>query len=213
MSQDRETNKMVPVTEEGAALPVAGIEDLARAVQAFNEIKQKIILQDKSNYIETAVKGQKKIYLKRSAWRQIALAYNISDRIVKQEEKADGAGNYGYEVWVEAYTPSKSVIGIGMCWSNEPNKVFPHGRHDVLATAHTRAKNRAISDFVGSGEVSAEEMDTIEHPPGAPSGQKAETCSCGCSRDLHASDGKEIHCMACIKAGKNVKCDLPIAGR
>ena len=30
--------------------------------------------------------------------------------------------------------------------------------HDVYATAHTRAKNRAISDLVGGGEVSAEEM-------------------------------------------------------
>jgi hypothetical protein len=27
-----------------------------------------------------------------------------------------------------------------------------------MATAHTRAKNRAISDLVGAGEVSAEEI-------------------------------------------------------
>ena len=30
--------------------------------------------------------------------------------------------------------------------------------HDILATAETRAKNRAISDLVGGGSVSAEEI-------------------------------------------------------
>lgn len=32
--------------------------------------------------------------------------------------------------------------------------------HDIFATAATRAKNRAISDLVGGGEVSVEEMDS-----------------------------------------------------
>lgn len=31
--------------------------------------------------------------------------------------------------------------------------------HDLIATAATRAKNRAISDLVGGGQVSAEELD------------------------------------------------------
>jgi hypothetical protein len=31
-------------------------------------------------------------------------------------------------------------------------------RHNLIATAETRAKNRAISDLVGGGEVSAEEL-------------------------------------------------------
>lgn len=33
---------------------------------------------------------------------------------------------------------------------------------DLPATAHTRAKNRAIADLIGAGEVSAEEMNTGE---------------------------------------------------
>ena len=32
--------------------------------------------------------------------------------------------------------------------------------HDVISTAHTRAKSRAIADLIGAGEVSAEEMET-----------------------------------------------------
>ena len=36
---------------------------------------------------------------------------------------------------------------------------FSNPENDVRGTAHTRAKNRAISDLIGAGEVSAEEID------------------------------------------------------
>ena len=41
----------------------------------------------------------------------------------------------------------------------ELRKRFTHAEHDIISTAHTRAKNRAISDIIGTGEVSAEEME------------------------------------------------------
>ena len=72
-----EASRLVPVTEEtGVMMPVAGIADLAKAVEAFNEIKTRIILQHEQNYVQTTDKrtGQKRIFLKRSAWRQIQLA-------------------------------------------------------------------------------------------------------------------------------------------
>ena len=48
--------------------------------------------------------------------------------------------------------------GVGICDSKERN--FAHLEHDVYATAHTRAKSRAISDMVAGGVVSAEEMES-----------------------------------------------------
>ena len=48
------------------------------------------------------------------------------------------------------------AFGVGACASNERN--FSHVEHDTRSTAHTRAKNRAVSDLIGGGEVSAEEM-------------------------------------------------------
>lgn len=39
--------------------------------------------------------------------------------------------------------------------------------HNVRSHAHTRAFNRAVSNLVGFGEVSAEEVDRDEHQPGA----------------------------------------------
>ena len=35
---------------------------------------------------------------------------------------------------------------------------FNNAEHDVPSTAHTRAKNRAIADLIGAGEVTADEM-------------------------------------------------------
>lgn len=219
-----EANQLVPITateetEDTAIMPISSIKNLAAAVQAFNEIKSQILLQNKENYVETTDKrGQKKIFLKRSAWRQVQLAYHLSDEIAKEEVLTDpnDPNVYGYKIWTRVFRGSKSVIGVGMCWSNEPNKTFPHGRHDVYATAHTRSKNRAISDFVGSGEVSAEEMDAssdmTQQPPTAPKLVTSEKiCCCGHGKSTHLSDGSQQYCTLCVKLGKTgVKCDLPL---
>lgn len=50
-----------------------------------------------------------------------------------------------------------SIMKVDGKWRRlkEPREV---NEHDILATAETRAKNRAISDLVGGGSVSAEEV-------------------------------------------------------
>ena len=53
---------------------------------------------------------------------------------------------------------------------HDPAMHFSHPQHDIPATAHTRATNRACSDLFGFGEVSAEE---IQDAPGAPDWQLA----------------------------------------
>lgn len=100
---------------------------------------------------------------KKSAWRKYARAFNISDEIVKEEKENDSNGNTIWRFHVRAFANDRegktirSVIGIGACSTGERN--FNKHEHDPYATAHTRAKNRAISDIIGAGEVSAEEMD------------------------------------------------------
>ncbi len=51
----------------------------------------------------------------------------------------------------------RQTEGVAICTSTE--KKFAHPEHDVYTTCHTRAKNRAISDMIAAGEVSAEEME------------------------------------------------------
>jgi hypothetical protein len=62
-----------------------------------------------------------------------------------------------YEITIKAIAPNgRFSFGVGSCSSNE--RKFTHQEHNVRSTAHTRAKNRAISDLVGGGEIFAEEM-------------------------------------------------------
>lgn len=61
------------------------------------------------------------------------------------------------EVTVTTVAPSgKASVGVGVCSAEE--RKFTHPDHDIKATAFTRALNRSISDLVGWGEVSAEEV-------------------------------------------------------
>lgn len=137
----------------------AAPEKILEHVRIFQELKERLLSKQDYQMI-----GEKK-YIKKSGWRQIALAFNLSDEILKEERKQYKVENKEYFVWeltVRATAPNgRYADGTASCASNE--KKFSHVEHDVRATAHTRAKNRAISDLVGGGEISAEEIGAEEH--------------------------------------------------
>ena len=60
----------------------------------------------------------------------------------------------------EADNPDNVLLVDG--WFRELKEPREVNEHNVMATAETRARNRAISDLVGGGEVSAEEMASIK---------------------------------------------------
>lgn len=147
----------------------------AKAAQEnFGELVE-ALLDEKNDY-----QGGKK---KKSAWRKLARAFNISDEIIEHDEiREDDHQIISAHYIVKATLPNgRSSIGVGDCsifdkiryHSNNPkvpvdtetpsNFVlrgrFSNAEHDVPATAHTRAKSRAIADLIGAGEVSAEELD------------------------------------------------------
>lgn len=126
-------------------------------VRLFEELKGKI-LSDR-DYQE--ISGKR--YIKKSGWRMFALAFNLSDELLKEDRKEYQNGKESYFVWeatVRATAPNgRYSEATASCASNE--KRFSHQEHDVRATAHTRAKNRAISDLIGGGEVSAEEVEGV----------------------------------------------------
>lgn len=145
---------------------VASVDEIIKQIKDFERLKTEIITSNPNNYHVYKTKDGEKGGITRSGWRRIQTFFGISDRIIYKERLTKpnpinpAVEIYGYEIHVEAYIPGiKSVIGIAQCWSNEPNKFFPHGEHDVFSTCHTRAKNRAVSDFAGTGELSAEEIE------------------------------------------------------
>jgi len=129
-----------------------------QAMAQFEQIKTEILNNDTDIIM---IEGKK--YIKRSGWRKIALAFNVTTEIVKIErEKIDDV--YIVRVIARAIAPNGRISEeVGICDSTE----FQKGRlkfsyHNIETKATTRAINRSISNLVGGGELSAEEI--IEGP-------------------------------------------------
>jgi hypothetical protein len=114
-------------------------------------------------------KIQGRDFLKKAFWRRVATCFGLSLDLVSEQRGHDEAGHLFYSVLYRALAPNgRTMIADGYCSTAEAGRGgWPE--HNVRATAHTRAKNRAISDLVGGGEVSAEEMqDEDERPTPRP---------------------------------------------
>ena len=150
------------------------------------------ILDDTEDYQDI---GRKR-FKKKSAWRKLAKAFDVSDAILEREvqRRADGYPVYA-AITVEATYKLTGRTSIGYHECHVAERCCPRARGgecpnfgrswhtccqancdgsahwshpgDVVATAHTRAKNRAIADLIGAGEVSAEEfeLDGLDAPP------------------------------------------------
>ena len=150
------------------------------AAKAFMKNYQDLVkaLLDDTDY--QPIQGKKA--KKKSAWRKLATAFNISDDVVHHEETRDETGQIvSAKFFVKATLPNgRSAVAVGKCsiydkirYRSTPKKPadkdtpsnfelrgrFNNAEHDVPATAHTRAKSRAIADLIGSGEAPAEELD------------------------------------------------------
>ena len=142
---------LIRVKSSPIVVPAVSADTMRQQMALFQSLKASLL--DKTKDI---VSVQGKPYVKRSGWRKLALAFNLSDEIVK-EQKEEKGDDFEWRHWVRAWAPNgRSVVGIGACSSKERD--FAHLEHDVYAVSHTRAKNRALSDLIGSGEVSWEEL-------------------------------------------------------
>ncbi len=137
------------------------IDRLSTAFKKLQEFKERLLTPN--DWVDI----QGKRFLKKSAWRKWALACGVSDRILSIERvpstgKDPECGFY-YRVVAEAFhlPTGRTATGAAVASSRE-RKSWAHEEHDIFALACTRAKNRAIADLVGGGEVSAEEVGPEE---------------------------------------------------
>lgn len=133
---------------------VRPLVDAETAVSAWNEfqrIKQKLIIEEDIQVI------QNRQYIKKSGWRKIATVFNLKDEIVSEKIDTDEKGEPIRAQYVVRVTApnGRSTEELGYCSKYEKNFAKSH---DIVATAHTRAKSRAIASLVGGGAVSAEEI-------------------------------------------------------
>lgn len=161
------TAAIVPTQRQTSSLvtPAAEMDKIAEAFQAYQEMKLRLLNDDDYQNI------QGKRFPKKSAWRKMSVAFGCSVEVQKVTHERNEQGRIvRTEVVARATAPNgRYSDGLGSCdlfekCSDrcEPNcngsVHFSHAQHDIPATAETRAKNRALSDLFGFGEVSAEEV-------------------------------------------------------
>ena len=183
MPESEQCEETSIVVQNETTLPLIDIDSAVAEWENYQELTEKLL--DESDYQGS---GDDR-FKKKSAWRKYGKAFNVSTKILEEKLVYNDEGRIVTAKYiVEAKVPSgRSEQGIGLCsiWdkAHEHNKQFGQrtckgpcdGRkhfdkpeHDIPSTAHTRAKTRAISDLIGAGEVSAEEIEHTNEKVGKP---------------------------------------------
>lgn len=104
-------------------------------------------------------------FKKKSAWRKLARHFGISTAVVNvQKESVNDV--FLATVTVRASAPwGQYAEAVGACGTDEATGRRVITTADAIATAETRATNRAVSNLVAMGEVSAEEMTNGDSAP------------------------------------------------
>jgi hypothetical protein len=159
-----QTEYRMPTILEPLVDPLAAKE----AMDYYERLKASIARESDKQRIGNST------YLKKSFWRRLGKCFGVSAEIVREERSIRECNKYcrpkcegqhvAYAVIARAVAHNGQYMdGDGFCVDNEKldkEKKFNIrvNEHVCRGTAVTRAKNRAISDLVGGGEVSAEEM-------------------------------------------------------
>ena len=145
-----------PTQQMGMLRPLVDAETARQAIDQYEELKRAIVRPDDIQMI------QGREFLKKPFWRRIATCFGLSVELVR-EERLLLDDKLAYRVVYRAVAPNgRWMDGDGMFTYGEKGQTI---EHNIRAIAHTRAKNRAISDLVGGGEVSAEEMPEEDTGP------------------------------------------------
>lgn len=163
-------------------IPMMPLEQLKRLTAYVADVK-KILMTEGKDYI---VDGNRQ-YTARSGFAKLHQGFVLSDdkpEITKIMEKASVEYTFkhfvrrkevtetfttkifGFEAKVRVINleTGRYAWGEGACTISEldmTNNLSPKWYHRCLSTAKTRAWNRAVSNYVGSAEVSAEEMGLV----------------------------------------------------
>jgi hypothetical protein len=156
-----EPTALVPRISASPA-PLYSGKQMADAFAAYKELQ---VALDKA-MPDAIMELDGKKFRKKQYWRGVAVAFNLTIETVEERrvvagQFADGRDNFGYVITKRATAPNgRTVASDGTCFAVEKARRFkcPHP-HNVRGHASTRAFNRAVSDLVGFGEVSAEEVE------------------------------------------------------
>jgi len=164
-------------TQGGFLAPATTIQNALETFNMFENAKTKLLNQNDVLWIgrdgrpSTPGKGGKP-HIKRSGWRKMARFFGLNCTIINREKIKSRDSEGEFYLWmytVRATHPNGCHYdGEGIATSRDPFfskkggvRIEPN-EANIMMKAQTIAFNRAISDLLGSGEVSADEMVEVE---------------------------------------------------
>ncbi len=198
---------IVEVAPTPLGIPMMPIEELKKLTAYVNLVKKTLMVEGKDYVVDgkrqyTARSGFAKLLqgfnlsdeepIVTKLWNEDMIGeekkeYTFKHFIHRRERTETFSTKlFGFEARVKVINleTGRFTWGEGACTVDELNwtgNLSPKWYHRALGTAKTRAWNRAISNYVGSAEVSAEEMGLVysdDDPPPAsspPARRKAES--------------------------------------
>ena len=195
------TGEILPVTYRADLLTAPPVAEVQALQAQYVELCHGLLAPEDFQSI-----GQSS-FKKKSAWRKLAVAFNVSTDVLDERETRDDAGRIiRARFHVNATAPNgRHWDGIGICdrWErcclpgcDKSHRHcagasggdclgyihFSNAEHDIPATAHTRAANRACADLFGLGEVSAEEVSDRAPTGATGAGASAQRAGRGSGR-------------------------------
>jgi len=140
-------------------MPAGTVEQALEAFKQYQELKHRLGTAEDFQRIGD------KTHPKKSFVRKVQRFFNVSCEIIQDEPLYDKNGKI--IAWLAKARATHLATGAyqeadGSCGFEEKNEK-QRTIHNIRAHAITRAKNRAILDLVGFGEVSAEEINEREY--------------------------------------------------
>ena len=149
------------IVRAGPLLPM-DVAQAEQAMSAYQELCASVL--EPGDWIGHP--GEPESFVKRSGWQKLATFYSVTTELLDRRVERDDEGRptRAYVLARATAANGRHADGDGACGVNEPRFANARGRqkieHDLPATAATRASNRAISNLIGFGAVSAEEVDS-----------------------------------------------------
>lgn len=154
--------------------PLVAVDEAVRAFNEYQKLKQK--LRTAGDFVKFKVRrkdpetGQwveEEKETPTKQWRsKLTRFFGISCEIISETMEYLPDGSFIVRVTARAVAPNGlSMVGDGACHSKTKEKYDREGNlvgdlyHNTRSHAITRAKNRAVLELVGFGEVSAEEIE------------------------------------------------------
>jgi hypothetical protein len=147
--------------QPGMIMPAGTIEQALQAFEQYQELKKRLGKpEDFQTFMDK--KGNTHTFPKKSFVRKVQRFFNVSCEIIQDEPLTDPRTGK-IIAWMAKARAVHLATGAyqeadGTCGFDEKAE-SQQTLHNIRAHAVTRAKNRAILDLVGFGEVSAEELN------------------------------------------------------